>query len=46
VILTVAHTVLGALLFAFSILIVLMCFRLVSRSREVAATAPTQVTVQ
>jgi len=46
VILTVAHTVLGALLFAFSILIVLMCFRLVSRSREVAATAPRQVTAQ
>jgi heme A synthase len=46
VILTVAHTVLGALLFAFSILIVLMCFRLVSRSREVAATAPSRVTAQ
>jgi heme A synthase len=46
VILTVAHTVLGALLFAFSILIVLMCFRLVSRSREVAATAPRQVPAQ
>jgi hypothetical protein len=46
VVLTVAHTVLGALLFAFSILSVLMCFRLVSRSREVAATAPRQVTAQ
>jgi hypothetical protein len=44
VILTVAHTVLGAVLFAFSILIVLLCFRLVPGSREAAAAAtPTQV---
>jgi heme a synthase len=43
VILTVVHTVLGALLFAFSILIVLMCFRLVPRRTVVAATAPSQV---
>jgi cytochrome c oxidase assembly protein subunit 15 len=42
VILTVVHTVLGAVLFAFSILVVLLCFRLVPRSREVAA-APSQV---
>jgi len=46
VILTVVHTVLGAVLFAFSILIVLMCFRLVARGREVAATAPRQVAAQ
>src|ERR1700731_3094331 len=36
VLLTVAHTVLGALLFAFSIFVVLLCFRLVPRRREVA----------
>jgi cytochrome c oxidase assembly protein subunit 15 len=46
VLLTVAHTVLGALLFVFSILIVLICFRLVPRRREVAATSPSQVAVQ
>jgi len=37
VLLTVTHTVLGALLFAFSILVVLMCRRLVLRGGEVAA---------
>jgi heme A synthase len=46
VLLTVAHTVVGALLFALSILIVLLCHRLVPRRREVAATAPSQVAVQ
>jgi cytochrome c oxidase assembly protein subunit 15 len=35
VLLTVTHTVLGALLFALSILVVLICYRLVPRSREV-----------
>lgn len=40
---TVIHTVVGALLFAFSVLVVLMCYRRVPRSGEVAATA-TQVT--
>jgi cytochrome c oxidase assembly protein subunit 15 len=43
VILTVVHTVLGAVLFAFSILIVLLCFRLATRSREATAAAPSQV---
>ena len=43
VILTVTHTVVGALLFAFSILVVLLCYRLVPWRREVAATAPSQV---
>jgi heme A synthase len=43
VILTVVHTVLGAVLFAFSILVVLLCYRLVPRKREVAATTPSQV---
>jgi len=41
--LTVIHTVVGALLFAFSVLIVLACYRLVPRGREVAARAPRQV---
>ena len=41
--LTVTHTVVGALLFAFSVLIVLACYRLVPRGREVAARAPRQV---
>jgi cytochrome c oxidase assembly protein subunit 15 len=38
--LTVIHTVVGAILFAFSVLVVLMCYRLVPRGREVAAAAP------
>ena len=42
--LTVIHTVVGAVLFAFSVLVVLTCYRLVPREREVAATAPRQVT--
>ena len=42
--LTVIHTVVGALLFAFSVLIVLACYRLVPRGKEVAATAPRQAT--
>ena len=46
VLLTVAHTVLGALLFAFSIFIALICFRLVPGRREVAAAAPSQVAAQ
>ncbi len=46
VIVTVTHTVVGALLFAFSILVALICYRLVPRRREVAATAPNQVTAQ
>jgi cytochrome c oxidase assembly protein subunit 15 len=41
--LTVIHTVVGAILFAFSVLVVLMCYRVVPRGGEVAATAP-QVT--
>jgi heme A synthase len=41
--LTVIHTVVGAILFAFSVFVVLMCYRLVPRSGEVAATEP-QVT--
>jgi heme a synthase len=44
--LTVIHTVVGAILFAFSVLVVLMCYRLVPRGREVAATASQQVTAE
>ena len=36
--LTVIHTVVGAILFAFSVLVVLMCYRLVPRGGEVAST--------
>jgi cytochrome c oxidase assembly protein subunit 15 len=46
VIVTVTHTVVGALLFAFSVLIALICFRLVPGRRELAATAPSQVPAQ
>jgi cytochrome c oxidase assembly protein subunit 15 len=42
--LTVIHTVVGAILFAFSVLIVLLCYRLIPREREVAAAAPRQAT--
>jgi len=45
VLLTVTHTVVGALLFAFSVLIVLMCYRIVPRGRAVEARAQHQVTV-
>ena len=38
--LTVIHTVVGAILFAFSVLVVLMCYRLVPRGGEVASTEP------
>ena len=37
--LTVVHTVVGAILFEFSVLVVLLCYRLVSRGQDVAATA-------
>ena len=43
--LTVIHTVVGAILFAFSILVVLLCYRLVPHGREVAAPEPRQVTI-
>ena len=41
--LTVVHTVVGAILFGFSVLLVLLCYRLVPRGREVGDAAP-QVT--
>ncbi len=43
--LTVIHTVVGAILFAFSVLIVLLCYRLIPHGREVA-TAAREVTVE
>jgi heme a synthase len=43
--LTVIHTVVGAMLFAFSVLVVLVCYRLIPRGREVAARAPGEVTI-
>src|SRR5260370_14062892 len=42
--LTVIHTVVGAVLFAFSVLVVLTCYRLVPRGRAVAAASPREVT--
>jgi cytochrome c oxidase assembly protein subunit 15 len=44
--LTVIHTVVGALLFALSVVVVLVCYRLVPRSREIAAAAQRQVAAQ
>jgi cytochrome c oxidase assembly protein subunit 15 len=46
VVLTVTHTVVGALLFAVSALTVLLCYRLVPRGREVAAAAQSQAAVR
>ena len=43
---TVVHTVFGAILFAFSVFIVLICYRIVPRRGEVATEAPRQVAVQ
>jgi cytochrome c oxidase assembly protein subunit 15 len=43
--LTVIHTVVGAILFAFSIFIVLICYSLVPRNGGVTANAARQVTV-
>ena len=46
VIMTVTHTVVGALLLALSVLVALFCFRLVPRRGGLTATAPNQVTAQ
>jgi heme a synthase len=43
--LTVVHTVVGALLFGLSVLIVLICYRLVPRRGEVTAAARRQVAI-
>lgn len=42
--LTVTHTVIGALVFASSVFLVLLCYRVVPRRREVAAATQSQVT--
>ena len=46
VLLTVVHTVFGALLFAASILVVLMCYRLVARRGAVAVPSERQAAAQ
>ena len=43
--LTVVHTVVGALLFALSVIVVLVCYRLIPHGREVAAPTPRQVAI-
>src|SRR5258708_26805918 len=43
IVLTVAHTVVGALVFAASVVILLLCYRVVPRGREVGAAAQSQV---
>lgn len=43
--LTVIHTVVGAILFAFSVLIVLICYRLIPRGRGAIVPAQSQVTL-
>jgi heme a synthase len=46
VVLTVTHTVVGALLFAVCVLTVLLCYRLVPRGRELAAAAQNEAAAQ
>lgn len=46
VVLTVAHTVFGALVFASSILVVLMCYRLVPRHGTIAVASPSQTAIE
>jgi heme a synthase len=45
-VLTVTHTVVGALLFGVCVLTVLLCYRLVPRGREVTAAAQNEATAQ
>jgi cytochrome c oxidase assembly protein subunit 15 len=45
IVLTVAHTVAGALVFATSVVILLLCYRVVPRRREVRAAAQSQAAV-
>jgi cytochrome c oxidase assembly protein subunit 15 len=45
VVLTVTHTVVGALLFAVSVMTILLCYRLVPRAGEVPVSSPGRVTV-
>ena len=46
VVLTVVHTVFGALVFASSILVVLICYRLVPRRGTVAVPTQTQTAIE
>jgi cytochrome c oxidase assembly protein subunit 15 len=46
VVLTVVHTVFGALVFATSILVALLCYRLVPRRGTVAVASPTQTAIE
>lgn len=46
VVLTVVHTVFGALVFATAMLVVLMCYRLVPRRGTVAVVSPTQTAIE
>ena len=46
VVLTVVHTVFGALIFATSILVVLLCYRLVPRRGTLAVASPTQTAIE
>ncbi len=43
---TVTHTVVGALMFASAVLVVLLCYRLVQRGREVSVPAAGEVAAQ
>jgi cytochrome c oxidase assembly protein subunit 15 len=45
IVLTVTHTVVGAVLFAVSILTILLCYRLVPRTGEVAVSSEGPVTI-
>jgi heme A synthase len=45
IVLTVAHTVVGALVFAAAVVILLLCYRVVPRGREVGAVAQSQAAV-
>jgi heme a synthase len=45
IVLTVAHTVVGALVFAASVVILLLCYRVVPRRREVRAAAQSQAAI-
>jgi heme a synthase len=45
IVLTVAHTVVGALVFAASVVILLLCYRVVPRGREVRAAAQSEAAV-
>jgi cytochrome c oxidase assembly protein subunit 15 len=45
IVLTVAHTVVGALVFAAAVVILLLCYRVVPRGREVRAVAQSQAAV-